>query len=184
MPAFGFRPRHKAILPESAEWIEARIRQQLRRNNPSDLKLRKEHEALVLRFPSHISRIWTPQVRIRLAPLDRSTAFHTIIGPSYRIWRFFRGALIAFGITGIAGLFIAFLNWGNGGGTWGLYVLLIGLAGGLFLYFLSEEAKRRTRDEVDLLKAFIEGALDQPIFRAHRPSRAMDVARPATQGGS
>ncbi len=119
-------------------------------------------------------------MRMTLREVTGGTEVRTLIGPSFRIWRFFRAALIVFACLGISGLVLGFLNWGNGGGTWGLYVLMLGLAGALFLYFLSEEAKRRTRDETGLLKAFLEGALDRELFPRRGKSPAMGVPRPTT----
>lgn len=47
--------------------------------------------------------------------------------------------------------------------AWGAYMLMAGLSTWLFLYFLADNGKRRNRDRIDLLKTFVEGALQVPL---------------------
>jgi len=178
MTRFGFRPRFRAHLPEGREELVSRVKSQMRRSNPAELKLRRVGSRLVLRFPSHLSRVWTPQIEVHLADLPGGgTLLRARIGPSFRIWRFFRGALLAFMVCGVLGLSLAFFQWANGaGGVWGFYLVFGSLAGGLFLYFLSEQGKRRARDEMDLLMAFMDAALGRDCFRTGRQRRPVGMA--------
>ena len=160
---------------ESGTVLE-RVRKQMRRNNPADLKLRGSREHLILRFPSHMSHIWTPQMQIWLEPSsDGGTMIRAIIGPSSRIWQFFLGALTAMITIGVVAVLVGFVQWNSGDAPWGFYLAVVGLAGSLFLFFLFEAAKERTKDEKDLLVTFLDNALDvdcTALSRARREGRA------------
>ena len=139
MPELHLRPRFRFALPYDSGTVVERVRRQMRRNNPADLKLRSYGDHLVLRFPSHVAHMWTPQMRIDLEDVGTGgTLVHTIIGPSSRIWQFFLGSLTAVITIGIMGLLVGFVQWSNGADPWGFYLAVIGLSGSLFLFFLSK----------------------------------------------
>lgn len=169
MARFGFRYHYSVQLPDSPLVVEERVRRQMRRNNPSDLKLRRSNKSLLLRFPSHQAHAATPQMEIMLLPsVQGGTVMKLVIGPSFGAWKFLKGVLLACSLCGLIGMALTFLLWQSGGGAWGLYLMLLGLAGWLFLYFVSEEGKRRGRDRVELLKTFMQDALDLDLFGLDR----------------
>lgn len=166
MTRFSFRHHFDFALPESKDQVADRVRVQMRRNNPADLKLRRVNGALLLRFPSHEAQPATPQMELYLTGASGGgTAVHAVIGPSFGMWKFVKAALLSCVLIASIGLLLAFLEWQNGGIAWGLYLVLIGLAGWLFLFFIAEEAKRRNRDHTELLKAFVDNALGYDCFR-------------------
>lgn len=165
MPFQGFREHHHFELSADPQQVEERVRRQMRRNNPSDLKLRRHAGRLVLRFPSHEAHMATPQMEIVLSDAaEGATSVHAIIGPSFGAWKFVKAALLVCTLCGVVGVGIAFLQWNNGGMAWGFYLMMLGLAGWLFLYFLAEEGKRRNRDRIELLKTFVDNALGNDCF--------------------
>lgn len=183
MPELHLRPRFRFALPYDSGTVVERVRRQMRRNNPADLKLRSYGDHLVLRFPSHVTHMWTPQMRIDLEDVGTGgTLVHTIIGPSSRIWQFFLGSLTAVITIGVMGLLVGFVQWSSGADPWGFYLAVIGLSGSLFLFFLFEAAKQRTRDERDLLLMFLDNALDVDRTRlAGATRRAWARMRAASQ---
>lgn len=165
MGSLGFRSHHVFHVMEDPMRVEERVRRQMRRNNPSDLKLRRQAGRLFLRFPSHDAHMVTPQMELRLSDAeDGGTTVHAIIGPSFGFWKFTKAALLVCALLGLIGSAIAFLQWNTGGLAWGFYLMMIGLAGWLFLYFLMQEAKRRDHDRLGLLKDFMDNALGQDCF--------------------
>lgn len=163
------RPRYTCISPETPRQILERVRQQIRSNNPSDLKLRGTVDRLVLRFPSHTSEIWTPQIQIRLQELaSGGTLINAVVGPSTRIWKVFQGTLTGLSTLGVMGLLVGFAQWSTNMRAWGFYLAIAGLAVGLFLYFLAEAAKERSRDKAGLLRTFMDSALGASCFVPER----------------
>jgi len=176
MGPIGFRAHFHFHVTDDPVRVEERVRRQMRRNNPSDLKLRRQAGRLVLRFPSHQAQAVTPQMELRLSDVEAGgTHIHAIIGPSLGFWKFAKAALLVCALLGLIGLGLAFLQWNNGGLAWGFYLMMIGLAGWLFLYFLFEESKRRDRDRTELLKDFVDSALDQDCFGRDRVTRPRPV---------
>lgn len=167
-----FREHHRFHLEEDGLRIEERIRLQMRRNNPSDLKLRRHAGRLLLRFASHEAHLITPQMEIALSDgATGGTLVHAVIGPSYGLWKFAKAGLMMCALCGILGFSLAFLQWNSGGMAWGFYLMMVGLAGWLFLYFIFEEGKRRNRDRAELLKDFMDGALGRDCFGRDRQRR-------------
>jgi hypothetical protein len=99
-----------------------------------------------------------------------TTQVQCIIGPAHRVWRLFRAAFLFFATLCITSALVGSFQIRSGGAIWGFYFAVIGLAGALFLYFVSEEAKRRTRDESNLLRTFIAGALRRDAFAKALPA--------------
>ncbi|MEX1132140.1 MAG: hypothetical protein WEC15_02850 [Flavobacteriales bacterium] len=165
MGTLGFRYHYSVHLRETPAAVESKLRSQMRRNNPSDLKLRRSGEVLYLRFPSHQAHVATPQMEIILKPDGADGSFlQLVIGPSFGVWKFLKGVLLACALCGFIGLALAFMHWNEGGGVWGLYLMLLSLAGWLFIYFAAEEGKRRGRDRVELMKTFMHDALNIDLF--------------------
>jgi hypothetical protein len=164
-----FRHHYEFDLPEHKDRVADRVRSQMRRNNPADLKLRRIGSALILRFPSHTSQAVTPQMELRLTELSGGgTSIHAVIGPSFGMWKFVRAALLSCVLIAGIGILLAMLEWQTGGIAWGPYLVLLGLAGWLFLFFMIEEAKRRNKDHTELLKVFIDNALGYDCFQTDK----------------
>lgn len=169
MPTYHLRPRTQCMLPGTPADVVERLRQMTRRNNPSDLKLRGSVDELLLRFPSHTSHAWTPQVRISLVEQAAGgTLLRAVIGPERRVWRWFIGVLTALSTLGAMGLVVGFAQWSMGKAPWGFYLAVIGLVGGLLLYFVSAEAGRRTREQAEVLRDFLDQALGRSCFLPDR----------------
>jgi hypothetical protein len=173
MTRFGFRFHYEFSLPGSKDKVAELVRVQMRRNNPANLKLRRIDGSLLLRFPSHDAQPATPQMEIFLSEQPGGgTSVHAIIGPSFGLWKFMKAGLFTAALSVAVGLLVAFLEWRNGGLAWGLYLVLLGLAGWLFLFFFAEEGKRRNRDQTELLKVFIDNALGYDCFRTDKERAA------------
>lgn len=179
MGRLGFRYHYSLRLPDTPAVVEGKLRSQMRRNNPSDLKLRRSGDILFLRFPSHEAHVATPQMEIILKPDGAEGSFlKLIIGPSFGVWKFLKGVLLACALCGFIGLALTFMQWNEGGGVWGLYLMLLSLAGWLFLYFAAEEGKRRGRDRVDLIKTFMHDALNIDLFDMDKENALRGSAAP------
>jgi hypothetical protein len=175
----SFREHHRFHLELDGVRLEERVRVQMRRNNPSDLKLRRHAGRLLLRFPSHESHLVTPQMVLTLSDgPSGGTIVHAVIGPSFGLWKFAKAGLLMSAFCGALGMALAFLQWDSGGMAWGFYLMMIGLAGWLFLYFIMEEGRRRNRDRAELLKNFIDSALGMDCFSREPSPRARAASAP------
>lgn len=176
-----FRPRFKFRIAEDRQSFEGSIAAQIKANNPADLRLRKVERKLVLRYPSGSARIWTPQLVMEVRDLaDGGSDLSAFIGPSFPVWRFFRSVLKVCVVTGVLALLLIFFRGSTGIGAWGSYLLMASLAIGLFLYFLSEEGKRRSRNETELLLTFMDDALGRELFMPKKSDSLKGVLQRTT----
>ena len=169
MTALEFRPKTRFIYHEDAISITRRVMAQARRNNPARLIIDAEEGMLTVRFPEETSEIWTPQMEVSMEPRKDNTGVHVkaTLGPRSSIWLLFRTALIVIAGMGVVGLILGFLQFIMGQAPWGFYLAVAGLCAGLFIWFLSEEGKRRAHDEMDLLRTFMDDALESDHFISH-----------------
>ncbi|MDQ3099914.1 MAG: hypothetical protein M3R08_00885 [Bacteroidota bacterium] len=164
MAAFEFRPRTRFSLPGDPAKLVERVVMQTRRNNPARLQVASTGEKVVVRFPKEIAQVWTPQLELNMHARSEGGVVKAIVGPSSSIWMLFRTALILAALSGIIGLALSFVQWSTRDKPWGIYLAAAGLVAGLFIWFLSEEGKRRAKDEMDLLRTFMNDAWQTDQF--------------------
>jgi hypothetical protein len=169
MTALEFRPKTRFIYPEDAISITRRVMAQTRRNNPARLQVEAREGCLIVHFPKETSEIWTPQMEVLMKPRpEGGVSVKAILGPRSSIWFLFRTALYVIAIMGALGLILGFVQWTLRLSPWGFYLAVAGLCAGLFVWFLSEEGKRRAYDEMGLLRAFMDDALESDHFVSRR----------------
>ncbi len=180
MTALEFRPKTRFTYNEDAISITRRVLAQARRNNPSRLLVEVEEGKLFLRFPGETSEIWTPQMEVQMKPLPHGGVHvKAILGPRSSIWFLFRTALVVIAGMGLVGLILGFVQWSLGAIPWGFYLAVAGLCAGLFIWFLSEQGKRRAHDEMGLMRTFMDNALESDHFLSHRNSQHVFQGRVA-----
>ncbi len=178
MAAFEFRPRTRFSLPGDPAKLAERVHMQSRRNNPARLQVDSRGDTIVVRFPKEVSQIWTPQLELQLrARSEGGVDVKAIVGPRSSIWMLFRTALILVALMGIIGLALSFVQWSAREKPWGIYMAAGGLCAGLFIWFLSEEGKRRAKDEMDLLRTFMNDALQTDQFSVREKERTRQMQR-------
>jgi hypothetical protein len=177
---FELRPKTRFTYPGDALGVTRKVVAQARRNNPARLNVEVKENCLILRFPPATSEIWTPQMEVRLlSNADGTVDVKAIMGPRSSIWVLFRTALIIIACMGGIGLIVGFIQWTLGVSPWGFYMAVAGLSAGLFVWFLSEEGKRRARDEMGLLRTFMDDALACDHFAASEVRSRMIPGRVA-----
>ncbi len=175
---FEFRPKVRFHYPEDAISVTRRVVTQARRNNPARLQVDVQEGKLTICFPRGTSEVWTPQMEIQLrAMANGGVAVNATMGPRSSVWVLFRTALYSIAIMGALGLILGFLQWWSGSFPWGAYFAVAGLCAGLFVWFLSEEGKRRAHDDMDLLRAFMNDALESDHFAIAQQGRMSVVHR-------
>ena len=152
------RPRIKLISDLNENQIMDRINNKI--NDPSNpcSGWAKEGYALIC-APEAERHIWTPQLNLQLEKTDKGTEVRGVIGPSASVWTAF-----AFGFS-ILG-FIAFVSlfWGlsrlsldySADILWLVPITLILIVG---LYILARIGQQLSRDQVKMLKEFIDNSL-------------------------
>jgi len=179
MALIELRPRVRFTYAEEARRIFNRIGAQSRRNNPARLQVEQLADRTILSFPPERSEIWTPQMEVIVRALPGGgSEVKAIIGPRSSIWMVFRIALMAIAALGLIGLIVGFFQWNYRDLPWGFYLAVAGLCSGLFIWFLSEEGKRRSQDEMALLRTFMDNALGTDQFQMSRSRKTESL-----QGG-
>lgn len=95
---------------------------------------------------------------------DRLTMVRCQIGPMPSIWMFFVGGYMALCVFALLGISMGVSQQIVGSFAWGWWVALPTPFLALGLWILAQEGKRRARDEMRLLKHFVDGALGCDCF--------------------
>lgn len=156
----GFRPRFRFESPLSGPIIAQRISDRLRTHNPNGLWLKNAHYHLTLNFPRSTAHAWTPQMDINfeeLAP-DRNLV-RCVIGPSPGIWMLFVAGYLVLTLLGLTGATLGFAQLMLHTSAWGFIAVPIALVGIAALVIVERSGRTRARDEMRLLKHFVDEAL-------------------------
>ncbi len=159
-----FRPRfrfHSTLHPAS---IHDRIREQVRDNNPHRLELSGVGHHHTVRFPYLAQHAWTPQMDIdleveQLPGRETMTVVRCQIGPAPSIWMLFVGGYLFLCVIALLGISIGTSQQVVGAYAWGWWFALPTPLLALALWLLAQEGKRRSRDQMRILKGFVDDAL-------------------------
>jgi hypothetical protein len=164
MTEFQFRPRFRFPTSLAPNTVKDRIGRQVAERNPRGLVLGGTGHHLVLTFPHRDIRSWTPQMDIDLEQLEGRTWVRCLIGPSPTIWMLFVGGYMLCAILALLGLSIGVSQQVVGAQTWGFWLVAPTPFLALGLWALAQVGKVRSRDDMHLLKHFVDEALGCDCF--------------------
>ena len=164
MSDLEFRPRFRFITPLSAEEVKSRIMARTRTQNPHALVLGGTGFHLVLNFPAKAQRSWTPQMDVDVEVLEGRTVVRCLIGPSPTIWMLFVGGYMFSAILALLGLSIGVSQQIVGADPWGFLLVAPTPFIALVLWLMAQGGKVRSRDEMRVLKVFVDDALGCDCF--------------------
>lgn len=169
MSDLEFRPRFRFRSVLHPDVIRDRIRFRVRDDNPHRLELGGTGHHHVLRFPHAAQHAWTPQMDIDL-DMEQVQGHETMtivrcqIGPAPSIWMLFVGGYIALCVIALLGISIGTSQQVVGAFAWGWWMALPTPFLALVLWGLAQEGKRRAKDQMRLLKHFVDDALGCDCF--------------------
>ena len=164
MSELEFRPRFRFRTPLSPEEVKRRIADRVSTINPHGLVLTGTGHHLVLNFPHHAQRSWTPQMDVDVESDQGVTWVRCLIGPSPTIWMLFVGGYMFSTILALLGLSIGVSQQIVGADAWGFLMVAPTPFIALMLWLMAQAGKRRSRDEMRTLKVFVDQALGCDCF--------------------
>jgi len=169
MSDLEFRPRFRFRTPLDPATIKARIQDRVRDRNPHALHLGGTGDHHALRFPHDAQRSWTPQMDIdveleQLPGREPVTVVRCQIGPSPSIWMLFVGGYIFLCVIALLGISIGTSQQVVGAFAWGWWAALPTPILALALWLMAQEGKRRSKDQMRILKRFVDDALGCDCF--------------------
>jgi hypothetical protein len=169
MTEFQFRPRFRFPTSLAPNTVKDRIGRHVAERNPRGLVLGGTGHHLVLTFPSRDIRSWTPQMDIDLEQLEGRTWVRCLIGPSPTIWMLFVGGYMLSAILALLGLSIGVSQQVVGAQSWGFWLVAPTPFLALGLWALAQVGKVRSREDMHLLKHFVDEALGCDCFALAEP---------------
>lgn len=169
MSELEFRPRFRFRTPLSPETIKQRIQERVQDSNPHALRLGGTGHHLSLQFPHKAQRSWTPQMDIdleveQLSEREPRTIVRCQIGPMPTVWMLFVGGYIFLCVIALLGISIGTSQQIVGAFEWGWWMALPTPFLALVLWLLAQEGKRRSKDEMRIMKTFVDEALGCDCF--------------------
>jgi hypothetical protein len=164
MTELEFRPRFRFRTPLPPEEVKRRIADRVSTTNPDRLVLSGTGHHLVLNFPRHAQRSWTPQMDLDVEREQEVTWVRCLIGPSPTIWMLFVGGYMFATILALLGLSIGVSQQIVGTDAWGFLMVAPAPFIALMLWLMAQAGKQRSRDEMRTLKVFVDQALGCDCF--------------------
>lgn len=164
MSDLEFRPRFRFHTPLSPDEVKGRVAARIVSDNPQRLSLGGTGHHLVLNFPANMQRSWTPQMDVDVEVLDGRTMVRCLIGPSPTIWMLFVGGYMFSAILALLGLSIGVSQQIVGADPWGFLLVAPTPFFALVLWLMAQAGKVRSRDEMRVLKVFVDDALGCDCF--------------------
>lgn len=149
------------------EQIVDRINDRADNENPEGILVKYVHNHLILDFPSYSKKFWSPQMDINLEHDEESgqVRVRCMIGPSSTVWTMFMFFYGILGFAGLIGLMIGTSQWSMDKTPWGLWIFGAAAILGGVLHLASLEGQRLSRDEMRLMKQFLDKSLGCDCFQ-------------------
>ncbi len=157
MSAIEIRPRFRQSLPRPADVVTEQFRLALSEAENIEGSIIDHH--IVLRIPVAQQHYWSPQLSLTLEEEEGSTLLRGLFGPRPSVWLMF---VFLYSSIGAISLFVAITGFSQlslgipAPALWALPVAAL-LALGLFL--AAKAGERLGREEMHLLKNFMDAAL-------------------------
>lgn len=158
MSAIEIRPRFKEVVPIRTEDVLERLNQAL---NDPETKITGsifDHHVR-LKIPIEDQHYWSPQLSLTLEEDGDSTLMRGLFGPRSSVWLMF---VFFYSTIGAICLFVSITGFSQlslGIPAPVLWVLPIGAVLALSLYLMAKAGERLGKDEMRLLKNFLDSAL-------------------------
>lgn len=158
-----FRPRFKFEISLSQEEITHRLQQKLETDNPDGLRVSKVSYHIILRPNPDKRHFWSPQLDINMEHLDENhTLVRCLIGPMPTVWTMYVFLYGGLGLGALVALMAGFSQWALNHNPWAFWVLPFCILGLTLMILFAQFGQRLARDEMRMLKQFLDEALWHP----------------------
>lgn len=170
----AFRPRYKFTSDLRKAEIVERVSTNLDNHNPHRIKASVIDYHIVLRMPDDKQHVWSPMMDINLEceQHEKQTIVRCFISPAPNIWTLFMFLYSLLGFIAIVGLMLGLSQMTVGDTPYLFWLVAVGAAGALILYFLAQEGKVLAKDEMVILKHFFDQSLECDCFHLSEQQKA------------
>lgn len=154
------RPRFEVVVPCSSRVAAERLHASLGR---ADARCRGKvfGSHAVLHVPEAQERVWSPFLSVDLVGMGDDTVVRGLFGPKPSVWTLFVAAYAVCTFLAIAAVGFAYAQWSLGQPMWALSVAGGAALGALATYGFARYGQARGRDQMDLLRGFLDTALGE-----------------------
>ena len=161
-----FRPRFKFSTPLPAEEVMKRVFDHADSAESEEVQIKMVHKHLTLDIPSSKKNYYSPQLDLNLEVKEEGgTLVRCLIAPAPNVWTLFMFGYGVLGFAAVIGLMLGLSQWQLDRTMWGFWVVGISLGLGGLLHLAILEGQRLARDEMRLLKHFLDKALNCDCFK-------------------
>lgn len=155
-----FRPRFKFEISLSQEEITRRLQQKIDENNPEGIRVTKVSYHIILRPNPDNRHFWSPQLDINMEQLDEDhTLVRCLIGPMPAVWTMYVFLYGGLGLGALVSLMAGFSQWALNHTPWAFWFLPLCVAGLIMMILFAQFGQRLARNEMRMLKRFLDEAL-------------------------
>jgi len=167
-----FRPRFKFEISLSQQEIADRLKQKLEDQNPDKLRWSKVSYHIILRTNPETRHFWSPQLDINMEQIDEQhTLVRCLIGPVPTVWTMYVFLYGALGLGALVSIMAGFSQYALNQNPWAFWFLPFCLVGLALMVLFAQFGQRLARDEMRLLKNFLDEALWHPSRKDIEPIR-------------
>lgn len=153
------RPRIKLISNLDEDEIISRIKNGIKEHNNQFTGWAKEGYALIC-APETERHIWTPQLNLQIEKTEAGTEIRGVIGPSASVWTAFAFTFSLLGFIAFVALFWGLSRLSLDYSADILWIVPLALLLIFGVYMLARIGQQLSKDQVKLLKEFIEVAIE------------------------
>jgi hypothetical protein len=130
------------------------------------LMLRRRHDHVVLDVQAEQRHFWSPHMDVSVEKDEDSdlTLVRCLIGPTPTVWTMFMFFYGFFGFMAFVGLTLGMSQWTLQKDMWGFWLLPVAGIGMGLMYFISYEGQKLSRNEMRMMKRFVDRALECDCF--------------------
>lgn len=169
MSAIEIRPRFQQSVPIPQPEVLQRFEQALEQASGLEGSIIDHH--VVLRIPVDQQHYWSPQLSLTLEEEETGTLIRGLFGPRSSVWLMF---VFMYSSIGVISLFIAITGFSQlslGMPAPALWALPVAALLALGLYLVAKTGERLGREEMHLLKNFMDATLvNSANFTEHASS--------------
>jgi hypothetical protein len=158
MSDLKFRPRFRIETSLNVREAEARLLAKLRTANHEGFESAIVQGHMILSIAREKRHFWSPQLDISIAPHEEgaNTIIRCLLAPAPTAWTMFMFFYALAGFAALVGLMIGASQYTLNKTAWGFGVAAGSVFLGLALFFIAQIGKSVSKEEMQLLKAFVE----------------------------
>ena len=160
MSTLQIRPRFKIQTRENPEWVLSRLEQALSKSEAAITGKVVSHH-VVLNIPQKDQHYWSPQLHLEVEEDEEGSLIRGLFGPKPTVWTLFVFIYSVIGLFGLIALTFGLSKWMLGEITFWFWGIPGSLVAALVVYFIARTGQHLGREQMEVLKDFLEKNIDQ-----------------------